>query len=730
MPHTPEIRFRLGNGKRIILSEYSESEIANFILKKGVKSSKDLAILLQNYSAESKPVQVIRLLQSINKLKKGFPEKYHITLDNITFENGENAILPLLKEYNLIFKIVKPENLADFYKQISDYTYRPKLRKDRNNTNDHKLDLNTQTISPYVYSQDSKIGRNYKRTKKQSATLLSPELHTHYFQQQYITQAVGFIFNRKKCNIRAKIKYDRGTFNRGWVGNKEEVESFKSAMNGVLFTSDEQFHKLINEEPLLNEILVEFTRESIEGILIATSGKEIIVGVYAGALLRQQYLSEKLKINVPIVVYNNQEKTIKALSNQELKLKLFKHAYTKLNGFGQRLIYENETKEAISELLNIISNNFSEDNFIKQLNIIFDTAISSNDLNANLICTLQTLALSMKISTENINSILPNILSKLKILPNKDLINILWNISSPSYFYNILNNPIALSSEVLESLLTLIQRVDRQAQIRLLEYSYSTCRCLGCIKHDHQSFLERVKETRPNEFPFVFSIMVKNYNIKESISLIFDPSLREEFKSKRIQLLKELFSKFNTNTSKIDTLLEGTNFTKNEVIMMMQEDPPDILPAYLIFLKNRHISHHNGVHLLDKQLESHLNNMLHYLNELASLSPDYQATINLLKKDISAYHASEKTIQAMRTLTLSFKQHMGSISINISKNDQRLGVALDVFLTILIIPIIIKAIISLTKPIGFFGKTKKNVLYEKLEDMSSKITPKRNQSPG
>lgn len=357
------IKIKLSSGKILNVTESGEDAVANHILKEGIKSKSDAKKILDNLHYNHPAVKVIRFLKSIGKLKKGLNKEYKSDFSDFLIEekieDKKEDFYKLLENYNLLFKMVSDENLNDFYTQLSDYNYRPKLRARRKISSTHKLDLITKKIIEYRYS-DEKKGRSYKRTKKQSSTNLSPKLHTRYFKQHYYDSAIGFLFDKNKCEVRSRLKYDRGTYNRMWVGTKDEVERYQSYIseNNLLYTESEidAFHRHIDTDPTLNELLTEFTQESLRGILIASYKKNNNHEILHSALKRQRDISNKFGITVPIYFYNNSKKTITPISQLEIAWNLSRDILFNSTIFSELDLSSEKIEKLKYPIFNILMN--------------------------------------------------------------------------------------------------------------------------------------------------------------------------------------------------------------------------------------------------------------------------------------------------------------------------------------------------------------------------------------
>ena len=219
---------------------------------------------------------------------KDLPEQ----IDNIKGKIDSNETL---------FKIIKPECWPDFLKQITDYNYRPKLRAPNNRAATHKLLLLENKIIEYKPQRPK--NKEYHHTKKQSTTKLSKKLNTEVFGQGTNRPLVGLLFDENQCVVKALLKYDRGTYSRGWVGTAADVTSYQKQMDehSIIFTDKDRFIDCVNKSKELNEVLAKLSQEAILGIFVASNtldSKRI-------AIERQQQLFKKFGKKYDIYLYDN-----------------------------------------------------------------------------------------------------------------------------------------------------------------------------------------------------------------------------------------------------------------------------------------------------------------------------------------------------------------------------------------------------------------------------------------
>jgi len=224
------------------------------------------------------------------------------------------------EEENTLIKIIKDKDWSDFYKQISDYSYRSPLRKKINKTDtrkfSHKYVHMTDQIVPYQGKRDAH--KTSKFTKKTSATLISKKVNTAVFgEHDKNRNLVGLLLDLSLCKLKTMLSQDRGTFARGWVGTEDEVKEYKKSMENISFTDINKFREAVRKNPhRLNELLVGISREAIMAIVIVTDSPE----ARTVASERQSELRRKLKIDVPIVYYDRPLQKIRLLYSFQGKL--------------------------------------------------------------------------------------------------------------------------------------------------------------------------------------------------------------------------------------------------------------------------------------------------------------------------------------------------------------------------------------------------------------------------
>lgn len=308
----------MSNLEQLDTALLNEDEIARKIWEHGLKDAQEFVKLKQALPFDNLSIQVAGDLERANLLYQGTIldfDKYHPQpwRPHADF-NG------LIQGNQTLFKIIS--SWREFLQQITDFKVRPCLRTGKDPTATHKLDLTTNTIIPYQGKR--RIKTQYDKTKKQSATLLSKNLHTGVFGYG----GVGILFDEKKCDIRARFETNAMTFYRGWIGDYASIQKFQTqATHGLsgqskLHTNPVAFRNYVDLPTSIshNEVLAKFSRESILGVFV--KGDMQVYG--PEAIKCQQDLMSLFNntIDFPIFVYDNTAHSIRVYTKQEQADKL------------------------------------------------------------------------------------------------------------------------------------------------------------------------------------------------------------------------------------------------------------------------------------------------------------------------------------------------------------------------------------------------------------------------
>jgi len=301
------------NGQVIDLKQ-DEKELARLIWHNGLKSVDDYARIKAQLPFQHFAIQVAQDLERAGILYTGTKlefEPYHQGEWQAKVDYHQ-----LIQSNFTLLKIVRETAWADFYQQITVFSYRPALRTSKPWGPTHKFDTRTGQIVEHKGKRKVKPPESYDKTKKQAATFLSKHLHTPVFGRE--VQSGGFLFDERECDIRAMYKYDRATFCREWVGSKSQVEAYKESLKsaGTFFTKSERdkFREFVDTETArLNEVLAKFSKASFLGVLIAVDMPE------SRAIARRRHAELKKAYNTdyPIFFYDNQNKTIRIYTKLE-----------------------------------------------------------------------------------------------------------------------------------------------------------------------------------------------------------------------------------------------------------------------------------------------------------------------------------------------------------------------------------------------------------------------------
>lgn len=287
------------------------------------------------FPAHHPVMQVIKYLLSVGR-PQGMREIYQDTALRHQFDQTFLSVdeRKQLTENQFLIKTLRPEVVADFWKQIKDYGYRAKLRSLSSKETSHKLSLRKGVIKVNV-SKKKKEDKKYIRTKKQSATLLSHHLQTPFFNRSN----VGLLFDLPSCKLKASMMYDTSTFERSWHGSEKEVKAWRGMMEShpttqektLYYTKEfEAFKARINDPAnvRLNEVLAEFSENSIRGIFLGRKEKYSNglylpkwnkLGLYEALLLRYEYYVNFGR-ELPIYYYCSRNKIFRKLSRYEIEV--------------------------------------------------------------------------------------------------------------------------------------------------------------------------------------------------------------------------------------------------------------------------------------------------------------------------------------------------------------------------------------------------------------------------
>jgi hypothetical protein len=303
--------FKTSKGNDI---SFTDPNLIEIIKQQGFHSRDDVALLLSNKGTINHPllIDLVKELDTFNLLFKGGLTKYHAP------PLLASALQEKIENYEILYKMIKPTIFDSYIAQFNDYTIRPNNLRNSKPTATHKFHHLTGEIKTY----QPKINHNCNKQtiKKNSTTLLSPELVTPVFGEMHNDgrPLVGLLFDLKQCNIKAMLKHDVGTVNRDWVGTWDEVSEYKATATNLNYTNFTQFKQAIQHSVQLNEVLAEIPKEAILGIFMRDTrlkSKEI-------ALDYANKIKSTLNLDLPIYHYSSTDKAILPCPKERIKYHL------------------------------------------------------------------------------------------------------------------------------------------------------------------------------------------------------------------------------------------------------------------------------------------------------------------------------------------------------------------------------------------------------------------------
>ena len=219
-----------------------------------------------------------------------------------------------IKESKGLIKIIKPKDWQFFVDQLENLNDRPKLR-DKVYSPTHKFVHLTEEIVPYQKKRRQKA--NYTHTKKTSTTLLSPQIATSVFGENFDTTRllVGLLFDREHCQVKAMLLKDSGTVRHTWLGKKTDVINYKSAMAKINQTDQDLFVREVSHKAHHNEVLAKVNKDAMRAIVIARDTPE----ARRIAIERHTEIMKKFSIDLPIIFYTSSLQSLRSypLSEQQ-----------------------------------------------------------------------------------------------------------------------------------------------------------------------------------------------------------------------------------------------------------------------------------------------------------------------------------------------------------------------------------------------------------------------------
>lgn len=298
-------------------------DVARAIWERGLRSEQEYKALKKALPFQHQAVQTAMYLRKHNLLDVGCDADF----DKINpCDSCAQDYQEIIENMHLVMKVFRtPEIWKGFLDQISNYQFRAPLRFGLK-SGAAKFVHNSGKIVDYkAKTPEEKQSKVHQHTKKQSATRISSKLHTPYFghQHQQKEASIGLFFDERLCVTKARLRYDRGTVSRQWVGNKADVEAYtqyvQDKKNKISFTTDEdeEFNHYINQERgNINELLIKLSKESILGISIISSSN-ITKEDKANARQYQAYLKQRTGIDYPIFIYIFSQRSMRLYTKRE-----------------------------------------------------------------------------------------------------------------------------------------------------------------------------------------------------------------------------------------------------------------------------------------------------------------------------------------------------------------------------------------------------------------------------
>ena len=232
---------------------------------------------------------------------------------NVAFEK----IVEFVLHNQILAKVIKPNDWSLFICQLTDVNYRAELRKLIVHPT-HKFVHLTGEIIPYGNRGKSRklFAADYTHTKKTSTTLISAQRNTPLFGTHHLKalNLVGFLFDQKKCKVKARLLQDSGTYEHGWLGSESEVEAYQTLIQDCNVIDERVFIRNIQEADKTNEVLAQVNKEALMAIVI---GQDTPAARQL-AISRQTEIYKKFSVLLPIIFYDSSQRTLKLLEWQDI----------------------------------------------------------------------------------------------------------------------------------------------------------------------------------------------------------------------------------------------------------------------------------------------------------------------------------------------------------------------------------------------------------------------------
>jgi len=167
----------------------------------------------------------------------------------------------------------------------------------------------------FYIGDDKKPHRMHVKALDDAIKLLPKPLSTLSEKEKEPIKKIIADYHDQRIN-KALLSRDKGTYNREWVGGKEDVEKHADEMKDISFTDFTKFREETEKYPYrLNEVQTKFTRNSILGILVVSDTME----ARKLAMSRQQDIKKEFNIDLPIIFYDKSLRKMREYSVREQK---------------------------------------------------------------------------------------------------------------------------------------------------------------------------------------------------------------------------------------------------------------------------------------------------------------------------------------------------------------------------------------------------------------------------
>lgn len=273
------------------------------------------------------------LFEGLNIPFQAMPMFQNQTVENY-FKVAFEKIVEFVLHNQVLAKVIKPDDWLLFIRQLTNVNHRAELRKPILHPT-HKFIHLTGEIIPYRNRGKFRklFAPDYTHTKKTSTTLLSAQRNTPLFGTHHLKalNLVGFLFDLKKCKVKARLLQDSGTYEHGWLGSESEVEAYQTLIQDCNVIDERVFIRNIQEADKTNEVLAQVNKEALMAIVI---GQDTPEARYL-SISRQTEIYNKFFLLLPIVLYDSSQRTLKLFEWQDIltykSLQQKKHNLMKLH---------------------------------------------------------------------------------------------------------------------------------------------------------------------------------------------------------------------------------------------------------------------------------------------------------------------------------------------------------------------------------------------------------------